>query len=72
MCGTNGLTNFVSLAGFDLQADRVKLGLYIITAVVLVLVFLACLWIVKSRLGRLLVAVRDTMRAGCGLPDFSR
>ena len=27
LCGTNGLTNFVTLAGFDLQSARVKLGL---------------------------------------------
>ena len=59
LCGTNGLTNFVTLAGFDLQSPQVKLGLYILTACVLVAVYLLCLGIVKSRLGRLLVAVRD-------------
>jgi urea transport system permease protein len=59
LCGTNGLTNFVSLAGFDLQADSVKFGLYLLTALTLIAVYLAALWITRSRLGRLLVAVRD-------------
>lgn len=59
LCGTNGLTNFVTLGGFNLQADNVKLGLYCLTVVFLILAYLAGLWVVRSRLGRLLVAVRD-------------
>lgn len=59
LCGTNGLTNFQTLAGFDLTLPSVKLGLYLLTAVTLILVYLACRHIVGSRLGRLLVAVRD-------------
>jgi urea transport system permease protein len=59
LCGTNGLTNFVTLAGFDLQSDRVKLGLYVLTALCLVGAYLAALRITTSRLGRLLQAVRD-------------
>jgi urea transport system permease protein len=59
LCGTNGLTNFQTLAGFDLGKPAVKLGLYLLTAVTLVAVYLACRHVVRSRLGRLLVAVRD-------------
>jgi len=59
LCGTNGLTNFVTLAGWDLQSANVKLGLYILTAAMLVAVYLLCVGISRSRLGRVLVAVRD-------------
>lgn len=59
LCGTNGLTNFVSLGGYDLQSPNVKLGLYLLSVVMLAGAYLLCLWVVRSRLGRLLVAVRD-------------
>jgi urea transport system permease protein len=59
LCGTNGLTNFVTLAGFNLQSTNVKLGLYALTVVILILAYVVGLWVVRSRLGRLLVAVRD-------------
>jgi urea transport system permease protein len=59
LCGTNGLTNFETLAGYDLRLPAVKLGLYLLTAVTLILVYVACRHVVASRLGRLLVAVRD-------------
>src|SRR5436189_60776 len=39
LCGTNGLTNFVTLAGYDLQKSSVKLGLYFVTALVLLGVY---------------------------------
>jgi urea transport system permease protein len=59
LCGTNGLTNFVTLAGFDLQKPAVKMGLYFVTAIVLFIVYGICVWVVRSRAGRLLKAVRD-------------
>ncbi|HSI35555.1 MAG: urea ABC transporter permease subunit UrtC [Phycisphaerae bacterium] len=59
LCGTNGLTNFQTLAGFDLGSASVKLGLYFLTVAVVVAVYLISRWIVSSRLGRLMVAVRD-------------
>jgi urea transport system permease protein len=59
LCGTNGLTNFETLAGFDLGAPSTRLGLYYITVVALVAIFLACRYVVGTRLGRLLLAVRD-------------
>jgi len=59
LCGTNGLTNFVTLAGRDLTNPAVKFGLYFLTAMTLVIVYAACVWIVRSRAGRLLMAVRD-------------
>jgi urea transport system permease protein len=59
LCGTNGLTNFVTLGGFNLQSPAVRLGLYFITVAVLIGVYLLNRHIVGSRLGRILVAVRD-------------
>jgi len=60
LCGTNGLTNFETLAGFDVRTANVKVGLYILTAVTLIAVYIVCKMISFSRLGRLLVAVRDS------------
>jgi urea transport system permease protein len=59
LCGTNGLTNFVALGGFNLQSPSVKLGLYFLTVFSLISVFLLARYITASRLGRILVAVRD-------------
>lgn len=59
LCGTNGLTNFVTLAGFNLQNPRVLLGLYILTALALAASYYLCTYVVRSWLGRLLMAVRD-------------
>jgi urea transport system permease protein len=60
LCGTNGLTNFVTLGGFDVRAPEVKLGLYIITVITLIAVYALCKYVCFSRLGRLMVAVRDS------------
>lgn len=57
--GNNGLTDFKRLLGFSLQAPATKLGLYVTSVVVLVLAYLACRYLVRSKLGRVLMAVRD-------------
>ena len=59
LCGTNGLTNFVTLAGYDLTQPNVKLGLFVITLLALGGVYGLCHWITTSRLGRVLIAIRD-------------
>ena len=59
LCGTNGLTNFVTLAGYDVRTPETRLALYLITVVVLVGVYLLCRHLVNSRLGRILIAIRD-------------
>lgn len=60
LCGTNGLTNFVTLAGFDLSAPSTRLGLYVLSVVTLIALYLLGRWIIASRMGRLMVAVRDS------------
>ena len=57
--GNNGLTDFKDLLGFDLQAPSTRLGLYLISVLVLGLAFLLCVFITRSKLGRLLLAIRD-------------
>lgn len=59
LCGTNGLTNFVSLVGFDLRQPATKLGLYLITVAALVAAVVFAQWLVRTRAGRVLIAVRD-------------
>jgi len=59
-CGTNGLTRFDRIAGsFQLSEPNVKLALYIITVLALAAVYWGCHGLIKSRLGRVLVAIRD-------------
>ncbi len=59
LCGTNGLTNFVTVAGFDLTNANVKLGLFVITLLAVGVVYVLSYWITTSRLGRVLIAIRD-------------
>lgn len=59
LCGTNGLTRFDRIAGFKLASPNVKVSLYILTLLSLVGVYALCRYVVKSRLGRVLIAIRD-------------
>ena len=57
--GNNGLTDFKDLLGFSLQSDATRVGLLIATAVALAGAFVLCRWITGSKLGRVVLAVRD-------------
>jgi urea transport system permease protein len=57
--GTNGLTGFKSILGFSLSAPRTLRGLYLVTALFVVGGFLFCQWLVSSRMGLVLTAIRD-------------
>ncbi|HUI17874.1 MAG TPA: urea ABC transporter permease subunit UrtC [Alphaproteobacteria bacterium] len=57
--GNNGLTDFKTLLGFDLHAPATRIGLYLASVVALGLAFLICRFIVTSKLGRVLRAIRD-------------
>ncbi|HLU96251.1 MAG TPA: urea ABC transporter permease subunit UrtC [Thermobifida alba] len=57
--GTNGLTHFYDLFGHDPEDDGTKRVLYLVVALVLGALYLLARQLVKSRFGRLLVAVRD-------------
>ena len=57
--GNNGLTDFKDILGFDIQADGTRLALFAASAIALALAYLLCRFIVSSRLGNVLVAIRD-------------
>ncbi len=58
--GTNGLTDFKQVLGFRLSDPSTQLGLYILTVLALIASFLLCRWIVASRAGKVLIAIRDS------------
>jgi urea transport system permease protein len=58
--GNNGLTDFKDILGIPLQLDGTRVGLLIITAICLCIQLLVCRFIVLSRFGKVLIAVRDT------------
>ncbi len=57
--GTNGLTDFKSIAGFPLEARSTQRGIYYVTVMALALSYLFCRWITSGRFGRALEAIRD-------------
>jgi len=57
--GNNGLTDFKDIIGFDLHADATRAALLAITATVLGVAYIGCRAISASRLGRVVVAIRD-------------
>lgn len=57
--GNNGLTDFKDLLGFNLQTDETRAGLFVTSAAALALGFLICRIVVTSKLGKVLVSIRD-------------
>lgn len=58
--GTNGLTDFKQLLGFRLSDPSTQRGLYILTVLALAASYMLCRYIVASRAGRVLIAIRDS------------
>lgn len=58
--GNNGLTDFKDILGFNIQADGTRAVLFVLSGVALMAGFLICKAIVQSKLGRVLIAVRDS------------
>ena len=57
--GTNGITNFSTIFGFQVFSPDTQLALYFITVGTLVTIFLVLRLVLESRFGRVLVAMRD-------------
>jgi len=57
--GNNGLTDFKDILGFDLQRDGTRIGLFLVSALALAGGYLICRYLVRSRLGRVAVTIRD-------------
>ena len=57
--GNNGFTDFKRILGIPLQQTSTRLALFALTGLVLVGFFLMSRWIVLSKFGRVLQAIRD-------------
>ena len=57
--GNNGLTDFKRLLGFSLQEPSTRLAIYVASGIALLSAYLLCRFIVRSKLGRVLAAIRD-------------
>ncbi|MEM9428329.1 MAG: urea ABC transporter permease subunit UrtC [Pseudomonadota bacterium] len=57
--GNNGLTDFKDVLGFDLQSDATRAGLFVLSAIALAAGLLLAKAITASKLGKVLIAVRD-------------
>jgi urea transport system permease protein len=57
--GNNGLTDFKDLLGFDLQHKPVRIALFLATVVALAGAYLLSRYLVASRFGRVIRAIRD-------------
>ncbi len=58
--GNNGFTDFKFMLGADLRSGATQRALYIATAVVLLIVYLLCRWLTRTKFGLIQRAVRDS------------
>lgn len=57
--GNNGLTDFKDLLGYSLQLDSTKNALFVCSGLALIGGYILCRYVVSSKLGRVLVSIRD-------------
>jgi urea transport system permease protein len=57
--GNNGFTDFKRFSGIPIATPSMRMTLFIITALVLLCSFLLARWVVQSKFGRVLQAIRD-------------
>lgn len=57
--GNNGLTDFKDILGFSITANSTRIGLFMASGIMLIIGYLACRYIVTSRMGRVIIAIRD-------------
>src|SRR6188472_2389431 len=57
--GNNGLTDFKDILGFNVQAQPTRAALFAVSVAALILGFLICRTVVASKLGMVLVSIRD-------------
>ena len=72
--GINGITNFSTFGGWNLDTPQAKVSLYYVNAVLLLGAIALSQYIIKSRFGKLLIAIRDkedrVMFSGYNVPLF--
>jgi len=57
--GNNGMTDFKRILGYSLQAPSTRLALFMASGLALLLSYLSCRYIITSKLGRVVTAIRD-------------
>lgn len=57
--GNNGFTDFKRLLGIPIQTQQARMALFVLTGVTLLGFFLLARWVVTSKFGRVLQAIRD-------------
>ena len=57
--GANGITDFKTLLGLDIIGDASKRAIYFIEVGLLLVVMAAAAWLLHTRFGKILIAVRD-------------
>src|ERR1700752_5205303 len=57
--GNNGLTDFKDILGFNVQAEGTRCALFALSCLALILAFIVCRAVVTSKLGKVLIAIRD-------------
>ncbi len=57
--GNNGLTDFKDILGFNVQAAGTRGTLFTLSCLALIVSFLICRAVVSSKLGKVLIAIRD-------------
>ena len=57
--GNNGFTDFKRIAGFPITAPEIRTLLYVLSGLYLLAALVLARWIVQSKLGRVLTAIRD-------------
>ncbi len=57
--GNNGLTDFKDILGYSLQSGETRVALFVASALALGIGYFTCLYITRSRLGKVCRAIRD-------------
>ena len=57
--GNNGLTDFKDILGKDISSKETRAVFYICSAVMLIVSYLMCRFIVSSKIGNILIGIRD-------------
>ncbi len=57
--GNNGLTDFKDILGFNVQAEGTRAALFALSCLALIVGFVICRAVVTSKLGKVLIAIRD-------------
>ncbi|WP_418016594.1 urea ABC transporter permease subunit UrtC [Paraburkholderia caribensis] len=57
--GANGITDFKTLLGMDITSDASKMGIYLVEVGFVIVAMAIGIWIVSTRFGKILIAVRD-------------